>query len=158
MFVLFRAMAYATLFVGLLLIYLPARVLAWSGILRPAPIGWAQIAGFTLAAAGAAIALWCVAAFVWIGKGTPAPFDPPRRLVMRGPYRWVRNPMYLGAATALAGAALFYQALPLAVFVGLFLLIAHLFVVLYEEPTLRRSFGPEYEAYTHSVRRWLPRR
>jgi len=102
------------------------------------------------------IALWCVGAFAWIGKGTPAPFDPPRRLVIRGPYRFVRNPMYIGAATALAGAALFFRSLGLFAFVSGFLLVTHLFVLLYEEPTLRRLFGPEYADYCAHVDRWRP--
>ena len=62
-----------------------------------------------MVAIGTAMALWCVFAFVFIGKGTPAPFDPPRKLVVRGPYRFVRNPMYIGAGMTLAGAALHYQ-------------------------------------------------
>jgi protein-S-isoprenylcysteine O-methyltransferase Ste14 len=64
--------------------------------------------------------------------------------------------MYMGAGLALAGAALFFQSAPLLVYLGIFLLVTHLFVVLYEEPTLRRAFGPEYEAYCHRVRRWRP--
>jgi protein-S-isoprenylcysteine O-methyltransferase Ste14 len=156
MFVLFRTITYATMFVGLLLIYLPARVLSWSGIARPATIEVPQMIGMILGSAGALIALWCISTFVWIGKGTPAPFDPPRRLVIRGPYRFVRNPMYLGGGLALAGAALFYESAPLLAYRALFLLAAYLFVMLYEEPTLRRTFGQEYEAYCHRVRRWLP--
>jgi protein-S-isoprenylcysteine O-methyltransferase Ste14 len=64
--------------------------------------------------------------------------------------------MYIGAGLALAGAALFYESVPLLLYVGIFLLATHLFVVLYEEPTLRRSFGAEYEAYCHRIRRWRP--
>jgi protein-S-isoprenylcysteine O-methyltransferase Ste14 len=104
--------------------------------------------------AGALIALWCIFTFAWIGRGTPAPFDPPRRLVIRGPYRFVRNPMYIGAGMALAGAALFYQSLPLLVYGGVFLLACHLFVLSYEEPPLKRTFGAEYDAYCHRVRWW----
>jgi protein-S-isoprenylcysteine O-methyltransferase Ste14 len=109
-----------------------------------------------VAAAGALLALWCVVTFVAIGKGTPAPFDPPRRLVVRGPYRFVRNPMYLGGALALAGAALFYQSLLLLAYGSIFLFAACLFVLFYEEPTLRRTFGADYEAYRRHVGRWLP--
>ncbi len=156
MAVLFRTITYATLFVGFLLIYLPAQVLSWAGILHPAAMGGAQIAGIAVGTAGAALALWCAGAFAWLGKGTPAPFDPPRRLVIRGPYRFVRNPMYIGAGLALGGAALFYQSIWLLAYDGLFLLAAHLFVVYYEEPTLRRNFGAEYEAYCQRVRRWRP--
>ena len=156
MFVLVRTITYATLFIGFVLIYLPARLLAWSGIVRPAGLGWPQIVGAVICAIGALIALACVGAFAFIGKGTPAPFDPPRRLVIRGPYRFVRNPMYYGAALALAGAALFFQSALLFAFVAGFLLVTHLFVVIYEEPILRRSFGPEYEAYCERVHRWRP--
>ena len=156
MFVAARAITYATLFIAFLLIWLPARVLSWSGLGRPPVIEAPQIAGMIVGALGATIALWCIFTFVWIGKGTPAPFDAPRRLVVRGPYRFVRNPMYIGAVLALAGAALFYTSAPLLAYSGLLLLAAHLFVVFYEEPTLRRSFGLEYEAYCHRVRRWWP--
>ena len=156
MFVLMRTITYASLFIGFVLIYLPSRVLAWAGIGRPAEIGWAQIAGIVICCAGAVIALWCVGAFAWLGRGTPAPFDPPRRLVIRGPYRFVRNPMYIGAATALAGAALFFTSLSLFAFVCGFLLVTHLFVTLYEEPTLKRLFGPEYADYCAHVGRWRP--
>jgi protein-S-isoprenylcysteine O-methyltransferase Ste14 len=156
MFVVVRAVTYATLFVGLVLIYVPARLLSWSGIVRPAAIDVPQVAGMVVAAAGAALALWCVIAFASFGRGTPAPFDPPRRLVMQGPYHFMRNPMYVGAGLALAGAALFYESLPLLGYSALFLLAAHLFVVWYEEPTLRRTFGQEYETYCRQVRRWWP--
>lgn len=156
MTVLFRAITYASLFIGFLLIYLPARILAWTGIVRPAGMHAPQIAGMLVGSAGALVALGCVYVFARIGKGTPAPFDPPRRLVTRGPYRFVRNPMYSGAVLALGGAALFYRSALLALYAALFLLVAHLFVVFYEEPILRRSFGEEYEAYCRSVRRWLP--
>lgn len=157
MFVAFRAVTYGTLFIAFLLIYLPARVLSWSGIARPAALAGPQIIGMITAGAGALTALWCIFTFVWIGRGTPAPFDPPRNLVIRGPYRFVRNPMYIGAALALAGAALFYQSPPLLAYGLAFLLACHLFVVSYEEPTLRRAFGAEYENYSRRVRRWWPR-
>jgi protein-S-isoprenylcysteine O-methyltransferase Ste14 len=156
MFVLFRTITYATVFAGFLLIYLPARVLAWSGISRPVTIDAPQIIGMIVGSFGALVALWCISAFVWIGNGTPAPFDPPRRLVIRGPYRFVRNPMYTGGGLVLAGAALFYESTLLLAYGALFLLAAYLFVKWYEEPTLRRTFGQEYQAYCHRVRRWWP--
>jgi protein-S-isoprenylcysteine O-methyltransferase Ste14 len=157
MFVLVRAVTYSALFIGLLLIYLPARVLSWSGLVRPSVIAIPQVAGMVLGAVGAAIALWCIFTFAAIGKGTPMPLDPPRRLVIRGPYRFVRNPMYIGGGLALASAALFYGSWPLLVYAGLFFLATHLFILSYEEPTLRRTFGPDYEAYCRQVHRWWPR-
>jgi len=150
-------MTYATLFIGLVLVFLPARMLSWTGTTQPARFGAPQLAGIVVAAAGAAIAIGCILAFALVGRGTPAPFDPPTRLVVRGPYRYVRNPMYLGAGLALAGAASFYEAGALWVYAGAFLLLMHALVVFYEEPTLRQSFGEEYETYCRQVRRWWPR-
>ena len=158
MFVLIRTLTYATLFIAFVLVFLPARVLTWSGIHRPAALGVVQVAGVVVGLAGAALALWCILAFAVAGRGTPAPFDPPRRLVVSGPYRYVRNPMYVGAAAALAGAALFYQSLALVGYAALFVLVAHAFVILYEEPHLRRTFGEEYQTYCRRVRRWWPAR
>src|ERR1043166_5469826 len=156
MFVLIRAISYAAIFIAFILVYLPSRFARWSGIVEPARTGAAQIAGMILVAVGTVIALWCVLTFVFIGKGTPAPFDPPRKLVIRGPYRFVRNPMYIGAGMTLAGAALFYESLSIFIYTCLFFLITHLFVVLYEERTLRRTFADDYEEYCRRVRRWWP--
>ena len=129
-----------------------------SGIARPAQLGAVEYAGIAVGVLGGALALWCVVSFALVGRGTPAPFDPPRKLVVRGPYRYVRNPMYLGAALALCGAAIFYRSTALLGYTGLFLVAMHGFVVWYEEPTLARLFDAEYEAYRARVRRWLPRR
>jgi protein-S-isoprenylcysteine O-methyltransferase Ste14 len=156
MFVIIRTLTYATIFVGLVLIYFPAQLLAWSGIVRPPAMGWPQIGGVIIGSVGGLIALSCVCAFAFIGKGTPAPFDPPRRLVVRGPYRFVRNPMYIGAALVIAGTALFYKSVVLLAFFAGFLLVTHLFVLIYEEPTLSRTFGPEYQSYCDRVHRWWP--
>jgi protein-S-isoprenylcysteine O-methyltransferase Ste14 len=119
-------------------------------------MGAAQIAGLVVGVIGAILAVWCIATFVVIGRGTPAPFDPPRRLVAAGPYRLVRNPMYIGAGLALAGAALFYGSWWLLAYCAAFGLVMHFFVVVYEEPTLRTSFGEPYVEYCQRVRRWWP--
>lgn len=157
MFVLVRAVVYASLFIGTLLVFVPARLLAWSGIAAPSRFGAGQGLGALLTCAGGMLALSCVLAFALVGRGTPAPFDPPRRLVAWGPYRWVRNPMYVGAGTAVSGAALYYHSLPLFAYAVAFLLAMHGFVVWYEEPALRRMFGREYEEYCRRVGRWWPR-
>ena len=157
-FIFARAATYASLFIGLLLIFLPNRILSSTGIVPPSTMGAWQIAGMLLGASGAALALACILTFVFVGRGTPAPFDPPRRLVVQGPYRVVRNPMYLGAGLALAGAALFYRSIPLLGYAGLFLLITHVFVVVYEEPTLRQTFERDYDAYCRRTGRWWPKR
>jgi protein-S-isoprenylcysteine O-methyltransferase Ste14 len=157
MFVLARAITYSTLFIGLLLVFLPARVLERAGVRPPAALGPAQMMGLALGATGALLALACILTFVAIGKGTPAPFDPPRKLVVAGPYRVMRNPMYAGAGLALAGAAIYTGSWGLFAYALGFLIAAHLFVVGYEEPHLRRRFGADYESYAASTSRWLPR-
>lgn len=157
MFILVRAMTYATLFVGLVLIFVPARLLSWAGIVPPETIGPMQVGGMLAGAAGAVLALWCVLSFGLAGRGTPAPFDPPRRLVTSGPYRFVRNPMYIGAGLALAGAALFYGSFEILAYLCFLFLAAHLFVVFHEEPALKGSFGQEYISYWRKAGRWLPK-
>jgi len=137
-------------------VFLPARVLSWSGIIRPVSIGAAQVAGLVVGAIGVVLALWCIVTFIAIGRGTPAPFDPPRRLVIVGPYRLVRNPMYIGAGLALAGAALFYESWALLAYCAAFAVVTLLFVVVYEEPTLRATFGEPYVSYCQRVNRWWP--
>jgi protein-S-isoprenylcysteine O-methyltransferase Ste14 len=95
---------------------------------------------------------------VFVGQGTPAPFDPPRQLVVSGPYRYSRNPMYIGAGIMVFGAALFYQSLALFSYGIALSLMAYLFVVGYEEPTLRNTFRHGYPDYCREVRRWVGRR
>lgn len=119
---------------------------------------WARALGVALMAAGGAVAFACIATFVTRGEGTPAPFDPPRKFVAAGPYQFVRNPMYIGGFTVLFGFGLYEQSLAILVFTLPWLLLAHLFVIVYEEPHLRATFGTPYDAYCRSVRRWLPRR
>jgi protein-S-isoprenylcysteine O-methyltransferase Ste14 len=156
MFIIARAVSYSTLFISLFLILLPQRILGASGIVRPAALGLAGVAGIIVATLGAAIAVWCILTFATIGQGTPAPFDPPRRLVVRGPYRFVRNPMYLGAMLALCGAAMVYRSSDLLGYVIGFGSIMQVLVVYNEEPTLLRQFGADYNAYLSRVPRWLP--
>lgn len=108
---------------------------------------------------GFSIAMRCVWDFVWTGHGTPAPFIPPQRLVVVGFYRYVRNPMYVGLATGWIGLwiVLGHANLAAIVAVAVVALGVHLFVMLYEEPTLQGKFGAAYDEYCHHVRRWLPR-
>ena len=157
MFALMRGLVYAALFVAIVLVFLPGQLLGWSGLARPSEVGPLQYAGAALVILGGLLVLWCIVSFGLVGRGTPAPFDPPRRLVVAGPYRYVRNPMYWGAVLALSGAALFYRSIPLAWYDALFFVAMNLFVFGHEEPALRRSFGPEYEAYCRNVGRWWPR-
>jgi len=107
--------------------------------------------------AGVAVVLWCICDFAVFGRGTLAPVDPPKQLVVRGPYRYVRNPMYVGVVSILLGEALLFQSLPLVVYTILYFVAAHSFVVLYEEPALQCKFGESYELYCRRVHRWFPR-
>jgi protein-S-isoprenylcysteine O-methyltransferase Ste14 len=105
------------------------------------------------------VALRCIWDFGWTGHGTPVPIAPPTRLVVVGFYRYVRNPMYSGFFVGWMGLWVVFGRANLAaltvVCVGVLALF--LFVVLYEEPTLRGMFGAEYEEYCRNVRRWVPR-
>jgi protein-S-isoprenylcysteine O-methyltransferase Ste14 len=158
MWVLMRALAYATCFVGILLVLLPACLLSFAGIAAPHTLGVQQISGIAVAAVAAALLISCILTFVFIGKGTQAPFDAPRLLVIRGPYRVIRNPMYLGATGVLAGSALYYGSAVLSIYAIIFWIVTHCGVIFFEEPALARVFGSEYDNYRAHVGRWLPRR
>jgi protein-S-isoprenylcysteine O-methyltransferase Ste14 len=106
---------------------------------------------------GVAILLCCVRDFYVAGKGTLAPWDPPKDLVIVGLYRFVRNPMYVGILILLAGWSFLSGSALLGCYTGLVGVAFHLRVVLYEEPRLKRQFGGQWSAYATSVRRWLPR-
>ena len=157
MFVLARALTYSSLFIGFLLVFLPARILSRAGIERPSSFGTVQAIGSVFGITGVFLAIWCILTFVLEGRGTPAPFDPPRQLVANGPYRFVRSPMYLGALFALVGAALYFGSWGLLGYGVVFGVAAQVFVLAYEEPILRRTFGRAYEEYCRSVPRWVPR-
>jgi protein-S-isoprenylcysteine O-methyltransferase Ste14 len=118
---------------------------------------WFQPLGWALAFTGALLVLWCIGTFVARGRGTPAPFDPPRQFVAEGPYRYVRNPMYIGGFGVLLGAGLALRSPSIVGLSVLFLLLVHLLVLLYEEPALVSRFGDPYLQYKSSVHRWLPR-
>jgi protein-S-isoprenylcysteine O-methyltransferase Ste14 len=118
----------------------------------------AGAAGWLLVAGGIALYLACAFwGFALRGKGTPAPIDPPKKLVVEGPYRIVRNPMYWSVVSVLLGEALIFHSLALVELAAALLAGANLFVLFYEEPALRRKFGAEYEGYRRRVPRWLPR-
>lgn len=115
-------------------------------------------AGWLLIAAGIALYLVCAFwGFALRGKGTPLPIDPPKKLVVGGPYAIVRNPMYWSVAFVMLGEAAVFHSRALAKLAIAFFVGANLFVRLYEEPDLKRKFGAEYEEYCRHVPRWLPR-
>jgi len=112
--------------------------------------------GLLCIASGAALLATCILAFARAGKGTLSPVDPPRHLVVRGLYRYVRNPMYLSVTLILLGEVLITGSVALTVYWAIWFLAVNLFVIGYEEPTLRRTFGRSYDDYTRRVNRWLP--
>lgn len=153
LFAIARSIIVAPLFLSLWLWFLPRWIAGRHVFDDSRPLGWIVVA------IGAAIGLPCVWEFAWRGLGTPAPFDPPRKLVISGYYRFVRNPMYVGMGITLLGFALVYPhgaAFFLGEFVAAFVL-ASIFVIAFEEPVLRRMFGDDYELYCRNVGRWIPR-
>jgi protein-S-isoprenylcysteine O-methyltransferase Ste14 len=137
---------------GTFAVYLP-----WL-IARALPIG---SLGYVLTSSvlfliGGTIYIWCLWDFATFGRGTPAPIDAPKRLLVRGLYRYTRNPMYVGVLIIIVGWAVLFQAPTLALYAFAVGVAFHLFVVLYEEPHLRRLFGVEYGNYCSRVSRWLP--
>jgi protein-S-isoprenylcysteine O-methyltransferase Ste14 len=119
---------------------------------------WTRALGIALMAAGGTLAFACIVTFVTGGEGPPAPFDPPRRFVAVGPHKFVRNPMYIGGFVVLFGFGRYKRSASILLFTLPWLLLAHGFVIAYEEPHLRATFGLPYEDYCRSMRRWWPRR
>ena len=139
---------------GTVFLLVPYLLLA-KNVPRPAAlINWLAIAPVSL---GAAILLKCAWDFAVVGLGTPAPIDPPKSLVVTGLYRFVRNQMYLGVDLVLFSEALLFSSPKLCVYAAGVATGFFLFVLAYEEPTLRRKFGASYHAYCQAVPRWIPR-
>ena len=147
-----RALLFPSAVIGVTLGWLLLdRVMGWRGA------DWPRT-GALLVAVGLLIVSWCSGLFLAIGGGTPHPFvAKTTRLVISGPYRFVRNPMMWGVGTILVGLALWLHSVGLWFGIGCFLIFVSVFVKLYEEPDLRRRFGEEYEEYCRRVPRWFPR-
>jgi len=135
----------------------PWLLTGWS-VQQPLPF-WhlAQAVGIALLVVGTACLLFAFARFVHEGLGTPAPVAPTEHLVVGGLYRYVRNPMYLAVAGIIVGQALVLGQPILVLYAAAFMLAVWAFVHWYEEPTLRRRYGDEYEAYRRAVPGWRPR-
>ncbi len=118
------------------------------------PAAWEAVG---LIVAGAALYVWCVGNFAVVGRGTPGPWDAPSHLVATGPYRWVRNPIYIAALLIVLGEAWLFSSLRLLAYAGAMAACFHLFVTGYEERALRRRFGGTYLEYRRAVPRWIPR-
>jgi protein-S-isoprenylcysteine O-methyltransferase Ste14 len=153
---LLRSLLWAVLLPGLLAGYVPWRYFGLRSVSLDfeRPSHWLGVAGMGL---GATLLAVCIVEFARRGRGTLSPLDPPRRLVVRGPYRWVRNPMYLGVTFVVLGEVLLTGSRALLIYWAVWFAAANLFVLGYEEPWLRRQFGADYEQYTAAVGRWLTR-
>lgn len=116
-----------------------------------------HLLGLIVVGAGVALLAVCIFEFARSGRGTLSPVDPPKRLVVRGLYRYVRNPMYLSVTAILLGEVLLTRSGALAVYWLVWFVVVNAFVIGYEEPTLRVQFGASYEEYRRDVGRWIPR-
>jgi protein-S-isoprenylcysteine O-methyltransferase Ste14 len=113
--------------------------------------------GALLMVSGILLYAWCLWNFATVGRGTPGPWDPTEKVVATGPYRWVRNPMYIAVLAVILGEAWLFGSWALAVYAIAVAALVHTFVVVYEEPTLTEQFGADYIAYRKQVGRWFPR-
>jgi len=118
---------------------------------------WSDVIGVIVMSIGGGLVLTCLGLFVVWGRGTGAVFDPPQQFVVVGPYRYVRNPMYIGGLILLIGFGFYHRSASIVFSSSMFFLFFHLFVLFYEEPGLEKRFGQGYRDYKKSVKRWIPR-
>src|SRR5690349_7832032 len=153
-----EAVLFSVIVPGTVAFWLPPLVLDRTRFAWPASWSIAQWAALIPLALGFAIYLRCVWDFVTRGRGIPAPVDHPKALVVSGLYRYVRNPMYLGVLLFLLGEALFLRYAFFVIYTAIWFGAVNVFVLVYEEPHLRRTFGDSYARYTAAVARWIPGR
>ena len=152
---LLRSLFFTFLLPGTVAVLIPYWLV--SSTVRVRSIRWFQYLGLPLILIGAAGLLGCIWQFFSEGHGTLAPIDAPKELVVRGLYKYVRNPMYVSVVTILVGEAIVFGSSAIIIEAVIFIALAYLFVVFYEEPSLRRRFGESYEKYSYRVGRWVPR-
>lgn len=152
-----RSLLWVVLMPGIVAGYVPWRFFGFNRSIFDS-VDVFLVIGLAVFATGVALLATCVWEFARRGRGTLSPVDPPRRLVVRGLYRYVRNPMYLAVSAILLGDALAARSLALVIYWAAFFLLANLFIIGYEEPYLRRRFGASYDEYAARVGRWIPTR
>lgn len=151
-----RSLIWTVALPGMVAGYVPWR---YVGLAR-AVFNWrdpVQLIGLLFVGGGAGVLTTCIWEFAHSGRGTLAPVDPPKHLVVQGLYRYVRNPMYVGVTTILLGELLIARTWALALYCGGWLVAVNLFIIGYEEPALHRQFGASYEQYRKTVGRWILR-
>lgn len=151
---LLRSIFFTVLMPGTVTVWIPLWLVSAQGAQS---VGLWRYAGLPLIVVGAALLLWCIGLFYTQGRGTLAPVDPPKHLVVQGLYCYVRNPMYVSVMLILIGETIFFASPYILLETGIFLTITHLFIKYYEEPALRRQFGEPYVEYTQTVGRWVPK-
>jgi protein-S-isoprenylcysteine O-methyltransferase Ste14 len=151
-----RSLLWVILMPGIVAGYVPWRFFGVREALAQR-IGVVGAIGLLCMTLGVALLAACVWEFARRGRGTLSPVDPPRQLVVRGLYRYVRNPMYVAVSTILLGEAILTRSIDLVLYWAVFFFLASAFVMLYEEPYLRRRFGASYDEYAAAVGRWIPR-
>lgn len=156
--VLLKTIIFTFLVPGTVTILVPYWLLSSRSAPPPMQLGVFRYFGALPILIGTAIYFWCAWDFTFAGRGTPAPIDPPKELVVRGLYRCVRNPMYVGILSILLGEVLLFASWRLFEYTAVVFIFFFLFVVLYEEPMLGRKFGESYRRYCKSVPRWIPYR
>ena len=149
-----KTLLFTILVPGFVTLYVPYLLLGRGCAPGRGPLAWL---GIVCAIMGAAIYFRCAWEFAVRGLGTPAPIAPTKYLVVTGLHRYVRNPMYIGVSLVMLGQAALFRAPRVAEYGALCILLAHLFILFYEEPTLRSQFGESYEKYRATVPRWIPR-
>lgn len=152
--IVYRSLLYLVFEAGLFALYIPLALLRSGQRLET---GFISFLAIPLWLFGSLIVLWSFWTFTFRGRGTPYPPDPPRELVTAGPYHYVRNPIYVGVLLIFAGHFLWFGNWALLLYTVLSFIGVHSFIVLYEEPALRKRFGTLYEEYLATVPRWIPK-
>jgi protein-S-isoprenylcysteine O-methyltransferase Ste14 len=153
-FLALRSVLFVILIPGTVVGYIPLQILRNAKQTTAPAWSVTSLLAAGLFGVGVSLLLRCVWDFFAAGRGTLAPFDPPKILVVRGLYRFTRNPMYNGVLAAVAGEAWLFRSVALLEYGALMFLIFHLVVVVYEEPTLESQFGDSYRVYRRAVPRW----
>jgi protein-S-isoprenylcysteine O-methyltransferase Ste14 len=156
MWLTLRSLLWTILLPGVYAGYIPWRYFGVSQA-RVDPSNPVHLTGLLLVLAGIVLLATCIWEFAHSGRGTLSPVDPPRELVVQGLYRFVRNPMYLSVTAIVLGEVLLTGSRGLLLYWLIWFVLVNLLVMGYEEPNLRRRFGPSYQDYTRRVGRWIPR-
>ena len=154
MTLLLKNLAFTLLVPGFVAFYMPlsigSRTVSLAEVVRHL-----SFSSFIVLALGSGIYFWCLYHFAVTGRGTPAPIDAPKFLVAKGLYRYSRNPMYIGVLLVICGWWMAFQDASILLYMLIVALFFHLFIILFEEPILRRKFGTEYDDYVRAVPRWI---